>query len=326
MVKLIILVGLPASGKSTKALELSEKYNAKILSSDSIREELLGNINDQTQNTNVFETLNKRAKDLLNIGQNVIIDATNINRKRRIHLIKNELKADEYICYYLGLPIGYCLYNDSQRERKVGYDVINKMYKTMEIPIKSEGWNEIHYLSSKYQQPEYMKNISHYFLENEFDYNGLMNILIDIDSNFEDIKELSQDSTYHSFSVSRHTYYVYKYILENYNGNRKYEMLLASVYHDIGKAHCKTFYNYKGEECRYANFIGHELVSSQIAYESLMSIGLDIESIIYITTLIQFHMKPKNMSEKSERKLRELLGDEMFSDLMFLNEADNSAK
>ncbi|MCM3387256.1 AAA family ATPase [Ureibacillus chungkukjangi] len=326
MSKLIMLVGLPASGKSTKAKELSEEYNATILSSDLIREELLGNINDQSHNVNVFEVMNNRARELLNNGQNVIYDATNINRKRRMHLIKTELKADKYICYYLGLSMGRCLYNDSQRERTVGFEVIDKMYKTMQIPIKKEGWDELYYLGSEYRQPEYMFDTLYYFLNNDFDYDELMNILIRIDSNFEDIKELSQDSTYHSFSVSRHTYHVYKYILENYQGKKRREMLLAAVYHDIGKAYCKSFYNYNGEECKYANFIGHEHVSSQIAYDTLMSIGLNTQMIINVVTLIQFHMKPKNMSEKTKRKLQELLGEEMYSDLMFLNEADNLAK
>lgn len=326
MSKLILLVGLPASGKSTLAEELSVKYNANILSSDAIREEILGDVNNQSENTNVFEVMNNRAKALLSKGGNVIYDATNINRKRRVHLIKQELKADEYICYYLGSSLGYCLFRDSEREREVGYEVIDKMYKTMQIPVKSEGWNDIHYLYRDYIQPTYMKEIVKEFLNNEYEYESLLKIAENIDQQFKDIEELSHDSKYHAFSVSRHTYYVYEYILKNYKGNNRNEMLLAAIYHDLGKAHCKSFINFKGEETRYASFIGHEYVSSQLAYNNLKGIGLDEDFIIKVVTLVQFHMKAHDMSNKTEKKLKELLGEEMFNDLMFFNEADNSAK
>ena len=43
-----MMVGLPGSGKSTYAKELAERTNAKICSSDAIREELTGDISIQT--------------------------------------------------------------------------------------------------------------------------------------------------------------------------------------------------------------------------------------------------------------------------------------
>lgn len=52
-----MLVGLPASGKSTYAKKLSKKENAIILSSDELRKELFGNINNQNHNAEVFKEL-----------------------------------------------------------------------------------------------------------------------------------------------------------------------------------------------------------------------------------------------------------------------------
>ena len=54
---LIVMVGIPASGKSYKAKELSELYNANIYSSDTYRKELLGDENCQDNNELVFNTL-----------------------------------------------------------------------------------------------------------------------------------------------------------------------------------------------------------------------------------------------------------------------------
>ena len=56
-----MMIGLPASGKSTIAKELSKSEDAVIVSSDEIRREL-GDINDQSQNTKVFEEVEKRLK------------------------------------------------------------------------------------------------------------------------------------------------------------------------------------------------------------------------------------------------------------------------
>ena len=48
--KLFMMCGLVGSGKSYKAKELAERYDAKIHSSDFIREELTGDINNQDIN------------------------------------------------------------------------------------------------------------------------------------------------------------------------------------------------------------------------------------------------------------------------------------
>jgi predicted kinase len=88
--KFFMLVGLPASGKSTYAEELANQYNANIHASDSIREELSGDINNQNINDLVFKTLHSRVKEDLTNGKSCIYDATNINYKRRMAFL-NEL-------------------------------------------------------------------------------------------------------------------------------------------------------------------------------------------------------------------------------------------
>ena len=57
MPQMIMMVGLPASGKSTKAQELAKEYNATIFSSDALRKELYGDENIQGDNTKLFNTL-----------------------------------------------------------------------------------------------------------------------------------------------------------------------------------------------------------------------------------------------------------------------------
>src|SRR6185312_9049923 len=128
MSKLIVMCGIPASGKSTLAEKLAEKENAIIVSADAMREELHGDISNQDNHADVFEKVHERIKGLLSEGKSVIMDATNTNRKRRIHLINNEFKADEYVVYYMNTPLRQCIENDIVRKRKVGVEAINKMY------------------------------------------------------------------------------------------------------------------------------------------------------------------------------------------------------
>lgn len=322
---LYMLVGLPASGKSTLAKQLGAEMNATVLSSDELRVELFGDINNQDNNNVLFSELYKRANILLKEGKNVILDSTNINRKRRAHLIKNEIKANEYHVYYMNTHLGECLYRDSNRNRQVGYKVIDKMYKNMHIPTKSEGWDSVKFVSNIGVYRSKYKTFFEESLEND-SHDDLFNELEMVVEEFRDIRNVPHDSSYHSFSISRHTFYVYKYIVDYYKGNRKKEMLVAALFHDIGKGHCKSFYNYKGEEKRYANYIGHEFVSSQIACSELTALGYDESFIKYVVDMVQFHMMSMNMSQKVEKRLKELLTEEQFNDLMFLHEADLSAK
>jgi predicted kinase len=327
MSKFIMLVGLPASGKSTLAEKLSKQENAVILSSDKLREELLGDINNQDNNTNIFEEMNKRTKNYLESGQNVIYDATNINRKRRIHLIKNELKADEKHVYYMNVPMGKCLYNDGLRERKVGFDVIDRMYKNLQIPTILEGWDSVNFVSESYKLEKYYTDMFESILSNDDpEPEDLFNSLGKIIPEFNDVYDVPQDSKYHSFSISRHIFYTYKYILDKYKGNRELEMIVVALFHDLGKGYCKSFYNRNGDEQRYANFIGHEHVSSQLASEYLHMLGYEDDFIKYVIDLVQFHMKFINFGEKQERKLKEILSEEQYTDLLFLHEADINAK
>lgn len=59
----IMMVGLPYSGKSYYAEKLSKEYGAVIHSSDAIRAEILGDVQDQNNNGKVFEVLHRRVYD-----------------------------------------------------------------------------------------------------------------------------------------------------------------------------------------------------------------------------------------------------------------------
>ena len=96
-----LMVGLAGSGKSTIAKEIeyaihmsSPKYDeygradkVVLISSDDIREEILGDVNEQTQNDKVFSHIHKLIKQAVREYNHIIVDATNLTIKNRRALL-----------------------------------------------------------------------------------------------------------------------------------------------------------------------------------------------------------------------------------------------
>ena len=101
----IMMCGLVASGKSTKAQELAREYNATIFSSDTLREEMFNDVNDQGHNQELFTELHRRIKECLCNGKSAIMDATNINYKKRMDFLR-QLKniPCKKICVLMATP------------------------------------------------------------------------------------------------------------------------------------------------------------------------------------------------------------------------------
>lgn len=135
-----MLVGLPASGKTTLAYTMG----ATVRSSDELRSSLLGDIDDQSHNKEIFDLLHSLIKaDIFN-GVDVVYDATNIYSYYRREFLKSlSLLPCKKVCIYLDTPYNECLSRNAKRERKVPIEVMDKMRNRFTIPDMSEGWGEI---------------------------------------------------------------------------------------------------------------------------------------------------------------------------------------
>jgi predicted kinase len=104
---LVLIVGLPGTGKTTFAIELAKRIDAAHLNSDIIRT-TLGNRGkyDTASKAAVYRELCSRAEEILQKGRNLIVDATlykNVLREPFEKLANQfnipikwiELKADE---------------------------------------------------------------------------------------------------------------------------------------------------------------------------------------------------------------------------------------
>lgn len=314
MNKFICMVGLPASGKSTYAQALSEQYNATICSSDHIREELFNDVNDQSHNADVFKELYRRIKNYLQNGQSVIMDSTNISYKRRMALLQ-ELKniPCEKICVLMATPYQECLKNNANRERVVPEEVIERMYKNFNIPFFYEGWNQI--------MVEYGKEEYH-------GYYGYPTSLMELTMSFD------QNNKHHTLSLGEHLRNT-AHNLPCYHNEGfdiyEYALIIAAILHDGGKIFTKDFHNGKGEPTEDAHYFNHNNVG---AYDSLFyndkMIGTNDSWIwLYISVLIMWHMQPyfweRDNNEKLHNKYRKLWGEDLYSDIIKLHEADLNA-
>ena len=142
--KLFYMVGLPGSGKSTIAKLISKQYHAEVFSSDALREELYGDIDDKKHNQEVFAELHRRIKVCLKSGKDVVYDAYNISSKRRMAFLR-EIKniPCKKVCVIAAIPYEACLENNLKRNRHVPQWAIKRMYRQWNTPYWFEGWDDI---------------------------------------------------------------------------------------------------------------------------------------------------------------------------------------
>lgn len=143
---LIVLGGLPASGKSTYAEMLVESGQFCRVCPDLIRKELYGNESIQGNGREVFKIAFDTIQRLGKQNFNVVFDATNIDRKRRTELVKAIRGYFDIIIFkWFSAPLSVCLARNAKRERQVPVEVLERMSANFDPPsiMLDEGWDYI---------------------------------------------------------------------------------------------------------------------------------------------------------------------------------------
>lgn len=129
MKRIILMIGVPGSGKTTLAQKIAEK-GWKYINADSIRLELYGNAAEQGDKEQVFTLFFTRLEELMMEGVDVIIDNTNLNPKQRKPILERCEKfgyADIQL-WLLDIPLELCLERNRSRDRIVPEDIVSNMY------------------------------------------------------------------------------------------------------------------------------------------------------------------------------------------------------
>lgn len=278
MPNFIMLVGLSGAGKSTYAEDAKYEPSMEVLSSDAIREELYGSREVQTGNNRVFELMLERTRAALKAGKDVIYDATNLVRKRRVHLLK-QLPECNKICKIIWTPYKTCLeargfVGDAHPYHQNTY--IYRMLQSFQTPLYAEGWD---YIDIVVRGERCSK-----------------------EDLFDRLEHIPHDNPHHEGSIWSHIARVIELAKgvtpEDGVHSNFMESTLVNLAqcHDLGKLYTKGFANSKGEPVTEAHYYGHQNAS---AY---MTLGLNdlvapyfmtsIDYTLFVSALCEFHMDP----------------------------------
>lgn len=133
MQRVVITVGLPASGKSTWAKTLITRQAGRWVR---VNKDLLREMCHNSKYSKPNEKFIERLRDLiileaLEAGKSVVVDDTNLDT-RHIHTITKLVKGKAEIEInnsFLKVSVKECIRRDLQRQKSVGKDVIMQMHR-----------------------------------------------------------------------------------------------------------------------------------------------------------------------------------------------------
>lgn len=293
MTTFYMLCGLPGSGKSCWARK-EAKSDDVIISSDSIREELYGDASNQNAPARIFNTMFTRTCAALRGNHTVFYDATNINAKRRINLLKSLKKLFPdifYCCVIIATPIDICYERNSKRERVVPTYVIDRMLRQFEMPCENEGWDGfiiIHsydsYRDWKFYREKYALLVEEYG---------------------------EQGNSHHTRTLQEHCQECG--ILARRNISHP-DIVQAACIHDYGKIW--TAIRWEKDDYKELHYPSHANVGAYM----VLTMGYDI----HVAQLVAYHMIPYT-DQKCQDTWRSRMGEELWKEVVELHRYDEAA-
>ena len=273
MPKLIMLIGLPGSGKSTYAKQYLADHveNTVWCSSDGIRKELYGDENIQGNPQTVFEHLHNKVGMYLHRRCNVIYDATNVTRKNRRGVINKFNNIADIEAHVVWAPYEECVARDNERVKKVGEDVIRKFLYRWQSPNYDEGFkfiDVVYNCNAGWKQSQYS--------------NSILNSL-----------KIPHNNPHHTLDVYSHCVAAEKYIQNKWSKSSILQE--AGIYHDVGKPFTKCYKTNKETgkvDYSVAHYYQHDNVGGYFTYGLYPDSAVCKQKAIMTSWLVCNHMQP----------------------------------
>lgn len=315
--KVMVMVGAPASGKSTYAKEFASKNpNTKIISSDEYRIKMFGSLKEGNSKENngkvfskMFEDLRKELKD--SDTEYIIYDATNTSRKRRRALYRNikawNPDAKVEITYFSFAYVTLMFrnikraVNHTDVEKHVPFGVMRRMYAQLQVPRVGSDCDSFTVVGEPMFDSES-------FLEQTC--NGGTDMLrklvdsasIDMEPEIRSVYAPHDCEPHHLESIDEHIAMCIDSSLERYEYSKDDKsLILISLFHDLGKSFTKEMIEKNGVEK--AIYRGHADVSANYLLNFVwFDSQMDIEKYMDATEAVHQHMNQhQGISEKNIR-------------------------
>lgn len=141
MPELRMLMGLPYSGKSTRARQMAEQDGTPIVSPDAIRFALTGQRFQPLAEPFVWATAKLMVRALFEAGHRlVILDATNTTRKRRDEWRDAQWHRSIYV---IETPVSECLARAERSGDGEIRPIIERMALAWEAPLAEEEFRNV---------------------------------------------------------------------------------------------------------------------------------------------------------------------------------------
>ena len=272
MPKLIMLIGLPGSGKSTYAKSLLDpEGKVKYCSSDEVRKELYGDENIQGNPQTVFEHLHNNVAMYLHQGYDVVYDATNVTRKNRKGVIDKFNNVADIEAHVVWAPYEECIQRDKSRTHVVGEDVIRKFLYRWQSPNYDEGFTNI---------------------ELVFNCDVGWNRLVYSNAMLDNMK-LPHDNPHHSLNIEEHCSEAESFCFNKWP--TECVLIEAAAYHDMGKPFTKGYKSDKltGKiDYSVAHYYQHDNVGGYFVYGMYADNANSRQRAVECSWLVCNHMQP----------------------------------
>jgi predicted kinase len=137
--ELIVMCGLPGSGKSTYAKKLEDGYI--IVCADEYRKVLTGKDFFPGAEDTVNQMVRVTVEVMLNRRGRVVLDMTCLRIKTRRRWIQMAKRCDVSVsCTWMDATLDHCLETNRNRNRQVPENVITAMHNRFEPPTEDEGF------------------------------------------------------------------------------------------------------------------------------------------------------------------------------------------
>jgi predicted kinase len=135
---LVIMVGLPGSGKSTWIIKNKPKWsNTAVVSSDLLRKEVLGDVNNQDYNSYIWQLITQITIAYLKKGTNVVLDSTNTDIEKRKEFIKEIESEVDFKKFAIVFKI-----SPEESKRRIAKDILNKINRANVPEVVEYGYGD----------------------------------------------------------------------------------------------------------------------------------------------------------------------------------------